>query len=122
MKQVKMLRIPVLLLGLAAVGAPVASADPPATNPNAQTRTLDCDNGEQVVATFAGDGSNYNVIIDERVFIYKRQLVTSPAGEVVFVGERGIQGFDEGSLVTCSYTNPAGFNIAVTGFFTPQGG
>jgi hypothetical protein len=56
------------------------------------------------------------------VFIYKRQVVTSPTGEVVFVGERGIQGFDEGSLVTCSYTNPAGFNIVVTGFFTPRGG
>ena len=115
------LRLPVLLLGLATLGVPLASADPGTTNPNTVTRTLNCDNGKQLVTTFIGNGSNYNVSIDESVFIYKSITVTSPTG-ALFSDVRGIQGFDETSLVTCGYTSPSGNTITVTGFFTPQGG
>ena len=35
-------------------------------------RTLQCDNGQTLDATFAGlEGSNFNVSIDQRVFVYK---------------------------------------------------
>lgn len=46
-----------------ALGAPVALADPdPQNNKNALVRTLQCDNGQTIVASFAGlEGSNFNV-------------------------------------------------------------
>ena len=49
-----------------ASGAPVAVADPdPENNKQALLRTLQCDNGQTLDATFAGlEGSNFNVTID----------------------------------------------------------
>ena len=111
---------------VAAVLTPAAVADPdPAKNKNAVSRTLQCDNGRTLAATFAGDGSNFNVTIDQRVFVYKFLHVDRPP-----VGEegpndernvRGLQGFDEEDLVTCRYTTPSGNSVTAIGFFTGQG-
>jgi hypothetical protein len=51
-----------------ALGASAAGADPnPENNKQALSRTLLCDNGETLAATFAGlEGSNFNVTIDRR--------------------------------------------------------
>jgi hypothetical protein len=111
---------------VAAVLTPAAVADPdPENNKNAVSRTLQCDNGQTLAATFAGGGSNFNVTIDERVFVYKFLHVDRPP-----VGEegpndelniRGLQGFDEEDLVTCRYTTPSGNSVTAIGFFTGQG-
>jgi hypothetical protein len=61
--------------GLLLIAAP-AVADPGSNNPNTVTRTLACDNGRTVATTFAGEnGSNFNVSIDQSVFIYKRIVI-----------------------------------------------
>jgi hypothetical protein len=111
---------------VAAVLTPAAVADPdPENNENAVSRTLQCDNGQTLAATFAGGGSNFNVTIDERVFVYKFLHVDRPP-----VGEegpndelniRGLQGFDEEDLVTCRYTTASGNSVTAIGFFTGQG-
>ena len=67
-----------------ALGASAAVADPnPENNKQALSRTLQCDNGETLAATFAGlEGSNFNVTIDERVFVYKWiHIDRPPVGE-----------------------------------------
>jgi hypothetical protein len=99
-------------------------ADPGTNNPNTLTRTLACDNGRTVVATFAGEaGSNFNVAIDESVFIYQRIVIDRPplgSGGDDETDDRGIGGFDPASLVTCTYTTPSGNFVTVIGFFTPK--
>ena len=109
--------------GLLLIATP-AVADPGSNNPNTVTRTLACDNGRTVVATFAGDaGSNFNVSIDESVFIYKRIVIDRPPlgpGGDDEIDDRGIQAFDPDSLVTCTYTTPSGNFVTVIGFFTPR--
>jgi len=109
--------------GLLLIAAP-AVADPGSNNPNTVTRILACDNGRTVATTFAGEnGSNFNVSIDQSVFIYKQividRLPLGPGG-VDETDDRGIHGFDPGSLVTCTYTTPSGTFITVVGFFTPR--
>jgi hypothetical protein len=109
--------------GLLLIAAP-AVADPGSNNPNTVTRTLACDNGRTVATTFAGEnGSNFNVSIDESVFIYKRividRLPLGPGGDDE-TDDRGIQAFDPTSLVTCTYTTPSGTFVTVVGFFTPR--
>ena len=109
--------------GLLLVAAP-AVADPGSNNPNTVTRTLACDNGRTVAATFAGEnGSNFNVSIDESVFIYKRivfdRLPLGPSANDE-TDDRGIQAFDPSSLVTCTYTTPSGTHVTAIGFFTPR--
>ena len=107
--------------------APGAVADPdPDNNKQALLRTLQCDNGETLDATFAGaEGSNFNVTIDERVFVYKWiQIDRPPVGEEGpndDLNVRGLQGFDEEDLVTCRYTTPSGNSVTAIGFFTGQG-
>jgi hypothetical protein len=112
-----------LIAGGLLVAAP-AVADPGSNNPNTVTRTLACDNGRTVASTFAGEnGSNFNVSIDESVFIYKRividRLPLGPGGDDE-TDDRGIQAFDPTSLVTCTYTTPSGNLVTVIGFFTPR--
>jgi hypothetical protein len=115
------------LVGCAAVMAvltPAAVADPdPEKNKNASSRTLQCDNGHTLAATFAGGGSNFNVTIDERVFLYKFLHVDRPpVGEEEPDDElnvRGLPGFDE--EVTCRYTTSSGSSVTAIGFFTGQG-
>jgi hypothetical protein len=103
--------------GISAVGA---SADP-VNSPNSLTRTLACDNGRTVDATFVGlGGVNFNVTIDQSVFIFKTITIVRPSGAVE-VDDRGIQGFDPASLTTCTYTTPGGSFVTVVGFFTPRG-
>jgi hypothetical protein len=117
-----------LIIGLLAGGLLVLSssavADPGSNNPNTLTRTLACDNGRTVVATFAGEaGSNFNVAIDESVFIYQRIVIDRPplgSGGDDETDDRGIGGFDPASLVTCTYTTPSGNFVTVIGFFTPK--
>jgi hypothetical protein len=111
---------------VAAVLTPAAVADPdPENNKNAVSRTLQCDNGQTLAATFAGDGSNFNVTIDERVFVYKFLHVDRPPvgeeGPNDELNVRGLQGFDEEDLVTCRYTTPSGNSVTAIGFFTGQG-
>ena len=111
---------------VAAVLTPAAVADPdPENNENAVSRTLQCDDGQTLAATFAGDGSNFNVTIDERVFVYKFLHVDRPPvgeeGPNDELNVRGLQGFDEEDLVTCRYTTPSGNSVTAIGFFTGQG-
>ena len=111
---------------VAAVLTPAAVADPdPANNKNAVSRTLQCDDGQTLAATFAADGSNFNVTIDERVFVYKFLHVDRPPvgeeGPNDELNVRGLQGFDDEDLVTCRYTTPAGNSVTAIGFFTGQG-
>ena len=112
---------------LAALGAPAALADPdPENNKQALSRTLQCDNGETLAATFAGlEGSNFNVTIDQRVFVYKWIHIDRPPvgveGPNDDLNVRGLQGFDEEDLVTCRYTTPSGNSVTAIGFFTGRG-
>ena len=117
-----------VLTGFAAVVAlaaavPPALADPnPEKNKQALSRTLACDNGETLAATFAGQkGSNFNVTIDKRVFVYKEISIDRlPAGpsDNDEHNLRGIQAFDEEDLVTCGYTTGSGSVVEAIGFFT----
>jgi len=115
--------IGLLVGGLLLIAAP-AVADPGSNNPNTLTRTLACDNGRTVSATFAGEaGSNFNVSIDQSVFIYKRIVIDRPPlgpGGDDETDDRGIDAFDPSSLVTCTYTTPSGNFVTVVGFFTPR--
>ena len=116
-----------LCVGLIAGGLLVAvpaMADPGSNNPNTVTRTLACDNGRTVVTTFAGEnGSNFNVSVDQSVFVYQQividRLPLGPGG-VDETDNRGINGFDPASLVTCTYTTASGTFVTVVGFFTPR--
>ena len=117
-----------LIIGLLACGLLVLSssavADPGSNNPNTLTRTLACDNGRTVEATFAGEsGSNFNVSIDQSVFIYQRIVIDRPPlgpGGDDETDDRGVGGFNPASLVTCTYTTPSGNFVTVIGFFTPR--
>ena len=110
-----------------ALGASAAVADPnPENNKQALSRTLLCDNGETLAATFAGlEGSNFNVTIDQRVFVYKWIHIDRPPvgveGPNDDLNVRGLQGFDEDDLVTCRYTTGSGSSVTAIGFFTGGG-
>ena len=112
------------LVSLLAVGAPPASADPdPENNKNALVRTLGCDGGQTIVASFAGlEGSNFNVITDERVFVYKWIHIDRPPvgvdGPNDDLNVRGLQGVPDERLVTCGYTTGSGNLVKAIGFFT----
>jgi hypothetical protein len=111
------------LLSTFAVGASPALADPdPANNPNALVRTLQCDNGETIVASFAGlEGSNFNVTTDERVFVYKWIHIDRPPvgvdGPNDDLNVRG-QSVSAERLVTCHYTTASGNVVEAIGLFT----
>jgi hypothetical protein len=109
-----------LAMAVAAINAVGANADP-VKSPNVQTRTLACDNGRTVDATFAGGGTNFNVTVDQSVFIFKTITIVRPSGAVE-VDDRGIQGFDPATLTTCTYTTPTRSFVTVVGFFTPRSG
>jgi hypothetical protein len=105
-----------LLTALAAlaIAAPGALADPdPANNKQALVRTLICDNGETISASFAGlEGSNFNVVGDNRVFVYKWIHIDRPPvgvdGDNDDLNNRGVDGVPEEWLVTCGYTTGSG--------------
>ena len=64
-------------LAVLVLGAAPVAADP--NNSNTLQRTLECDNGRTVDAVFAGEnGSNFNVTVDQSVFIYKMLSVDRP--------------------------------------------
>ena len=110
-----------LVVGSMVIAAP-AVADP--DNKNTLTRTLDCDNGRTVDAVFAGEnGSNFNVTMDQSVFIYSQLIVDrlplGPGGNDETT-TRGLQGQKADSLVTCEYTTPSGNHVTAIGFFTPR--
>jgi len=113
-----------VLVSCLALGAPPAIADPdPATNQNALVRTLECDNGETIVASFAGlEGSNFNVTTDERVFVYKWIHIDRPPvgieGPNDDLNVRGLQGVSDVRLVTCRYTTGSGNVVEAIGIFT----
>jgi len=104
--------------------APPVAADP--GNSNALQRTLDCDNDRVVTAVFAGEnGSNFNVTVDQSVFIYKTLIVDRPptgTGGNDTVDVRGMQGLEGHNLVTCQYVTPSGNHVTAIGFFTPRNG
>jgi hypothetical protein len=112
------------LVSSVAIGAPPALADPnPANNPNALVRTLQCDNGETIVASFAGlEGSNFNVTTDQRVFVYKWIHIDRPPvgvdGPNDDLNVRGLQGVPDERLVTCGYTTGSGNVVEAVGLFT----
>jgi hypothetical protein len=113
----------VLALSLAFGAAPAVADPDPANNQNALVRTLLCDNGETIVASFAGlEGSNFNVITDERVFVYKWIHIDRPPvgeeGPNDDLNVRGLQGVPDERLVTCRYTTGSGNVVEAIGFFT----
>lgn len=116
------------LASTSTLGTPVALADPdPQNNKNALVRTLQCDNGQTIVASFAGlEGSNFNVTTDERVFVYKWIHIDRPPvgveGPNDDLNERGVQGVAAERLVTCRYTTGSGNVVEAVGFFTGNRG
>jgi hypothetical protein len=114
------------LVSLLAIGAPPAAGDPdPAVNKNALVRTLVCDNGETIVASFAGlEGSNFNVTTDQRVFVYKWIHIDRPPvgveGPNDDLNVRGLQGVPADRLVTCRYVTGSGNVVEAIGIFTGQ--
>lgn len=110
-----------LVVGSLAIATP-AVADP--DNTNTLTRRLACDNGRTVDAVFAGEnGSNFNVTVDQSVFVYSQLIVDrlplGPGGNDETT-TRGLQGQSEVRLVTCTYTTPSGTHVTAIGFFTPR--
>jgi hypothetical protein len=109
---------------LGVTGVPPAGADPdPENNKQALVRTLQCDNGQTIVASFAGlEGSNFNVTTDERVFVYKWIHIDRPPvgveGPNDDLNVRGLQGVPDERLVTCRYTTGSGNVVEAIGFFT----
>ena len=107
-----------------AIAAPAALADPdPANNKQALVRTLVCDNGETITASFAGlEGSNFNVTTDTRVFVYKWIHIDRPPvgveGDNDDLNNRGLNGIPEEWLVTCGYTTGSGNVVEAVGIFT----
>ena len=108
------------------IGAPPAIGDPdPVVNKNALVRTLVCDNGQTIVASFAGlEGSNFNVTTDERVFVYKWIHIDRPPvgvdGPNDDLNVRGLQGVSADRLVTCGYVTGSGNVVEAIGIFTGQ--
>lgn len=109
-----------------AIGVPPAIGDPdPTVNKNALVRTLVCDNGQTIVASFAGlEGSNFNVTTDQRVFVYKWIHIDRPPvgvdGPNDDLNVRGLQGVSADRLVTCRYVTGSGNVVEAIGIFTGQ--
>ncbi len=97
-----------------------ASADPGTSNPQVQYRTFSCDNGNTYSGGFVGFASGSFFVIDSTtVFAIKVFTEYFPeGGSKTF--NYGIPGFDPGTLVTCSYTDPQGVLNVFSGFFTPR--
>ena len=114
----------VLLLVLARIlfgfAVASASADPGASNPQVHYRTFSCDNGNTYSGGFVGFASGSFFVIDSTtVFAIKVFTEYFPeGGSKTF--NYGIPGFDPGTLVTCSYTDPLGVLNVFSGFFTPR--
>jgi hypothetical protein len=114
----------VLLLLLAGVffgfSGASAGADPGSTNPQVQYRTFSCDNGNTYNAGYIGLASGSFFIIDStNEFAIKVFTEYFPDGTVKTFNY-GYPGFDQSTLVTCSYTDPQGVYNVFSGFFTPR--
>jgi hypothetical protein len=122
----RLLRIVLLAFVVGALGASTATGDPGDNNPNTQTRVfVNCTNGAgPLEVVFVGlEGVNFNVKVDQSVFVFKTitidRLPLGPGGDDE-VDDRGIQGFANQSLTTCEYFTASGNHVTVTGFFTPR--
>jgi hypothetical protein len=97
-----------------------ASADPGANNPIVQYRSFSCDNGATYRAGFVGVApGNFFLVDTTSVFVLKVFTEIFPDGTTETFNY-GIPGFDPGSLVTCSYTDPQGVRNVFSGFLTPR--
>ncbi len=117
----KRLVLPLVLASvLVGFTAAAASADPGSNNPIVQYRTFSCDNGNTYNAGFVGVApGNFFLVDSTSMFAIKVFTEIFPDGTVKTFNY-GIPGFDPGSLLTCSYTDPQGvFNI-FQGFLTPR--
>ena len=104
--------IATVLLG---AGGPVDAAAPPPTWENG--RLLDC-GGEMVEAFFTPGGvfTAFNIVDSTDVIVPKHVEVVFP-GETEPVVTLHVPGFDTNrrNTVTCTYTDPAGLTITLTG-------
>jgi hypothetical protein len=107
------------LVAALALSAAPAAADPGPNNPKAQLRTFSCSDQNTYTGAFVGKApANFLLVDSTNVFAIKQFTEFLPEGPKTF--NTGINGFDPNSLITCSYTDPAGvFNI-FTGFITPS--
>jgi hypothetical protein len=120
-EEMKRLRLLLALVGiLSGFAAASASADPGTSNPQVQYRSFSCDNGNTYSGGFVGFASGSFFVIDSTtVFAIKVFTEYFPeGGSTTF--NYGIPGFDPGTLVTCSYTDPQGVLNVFSGFFTPR--
>jgi hypothetical protein len=107
------------LVAALALSAAPASADPGTHSPQAQPRTLTCDDGNTYSAGFVG-GAQAAFYIDgtTSVFVLKQLIVFDPSGTQIF--NTGINGKGTQPLITCTYTNPEGIFHIAKGFFTSR--
>lgn len=119
----RLLRVSVglFVLALASVTTlPVASADPGANNPKVQYRTFSCDNGKTYDGGFVGVApGNFFLIDSTSIFAIKVFTEIFPSGGSETFNY-GIPGFDQSTLITCSYTDPQGVFNVFSGFITPR--
>jgi hypothetical protein len=96
-----------------------ASANPGSNNPQVQYRTFSCDDGNTYSGGFVGFASaDFFIIGSTSTFAIKIFTEFLPSGPLTFY--TGISGFDPGTLVTCSYTDPQGIFNIFSGFLTPR--
>lgn len=103
---------------LLSVAVAAASADPGSNNPNVQYRTFSCDNGNSYNAGFVGPSASFFLTDSTSMFVIKVFTEYFPSGGSKTFNY-GINGFDQGSLLTCWYTDPQGVYNVFQGFFTP---
>jgi hypothetical protein len=107
--------VAVIAAVLFGAGGPVSAAAPPPTWDNG--RLLDC-GGELVAAFFTPGGvfTAFNVVDSTDVIVPKHVEVVFP-GETEPVVTLHVPGFDKNArdTVTCTYTDPAGLAITLTG-------
>jgi hypothetical protein len=108
----------VLSIALAGALPGVAGAAPS----NGSVLTFACDDGSSLDLNLGAppnQSSTAFVVDDNRILVVKRlELVVD--GEVVFGWDRGISGFDEASLLTCT-ADSGGLTYIVVGYLTPRG-
>ena len=95
-------------------------ADPAAANPQVQYRTFSCDNGQTYDGAFVGVApGNFLLVGTTSMFAIKVFTEYFPTGGSETFNY-GSPGFDAGSLITCSYTDPTGILNVFSGFITPR--
>jgi hypothetical protein len=108
------------LLAALAVSAAPAAADPGPNNPKVEYRTFGCDNQNTYTGAFIGIGQTSFLLVDTtNVFVIKVFTEYFPDGSIKTIN-RGINGFDPSTLITCSYTDPGGVVNVFSGFIAPR--